>query len=148
VQRFTLSSTFTTVVTTDDTCLQIRPAANLPVFLERIVIMGKGVTAGDEPVEFRLLRQTGDGSGGSAVTPRKIDLETAASLQVTAQAGNFSTEPTDGGDFAFSFLVHPASRYELVFPFNREFKTAAQLGIVCIQPAQANLFHFQVEGFE
>ena len=148
MQRFALNSAFTTVVTTDDTALQIRPASNRIVYLERIIIMGKGTTAADTPVEWRLLRQTGNGSGGTAVTPRKIDLATAAALALTAQKGNFSAEPTDGGDIPFSILVHPTSRFELVFPFNRDFQLEDQLGIVCIQPAQANLFHIQVEGFE
>lgn len=148
MQRFAFNANFTTVVTTDDTALQIRPASNRIVYLERVIIMGKGTTAADTPVEWQLLRQTNNGTGGTAVTPRKIDLETAAGLALTAQKGDFSIEPTDGGDDPISIFVHPTSRFELVFPFGREFKLADQIGIKCIQPAQANLFKIQVEGFE
>ncbi len=149
-KRFAFNVQRTLVLTTDDTIFQIRPATNQRLLLERLIIMGKSNTATDTPVEFELVRQTSDGTGGSSVTVRKIDNDIASSLNLTVEQGDYSTEPTDGGDIPFNLYVHPQSRIELVFPFGREFVIGSgeRLGLKAINPAQASEFVFQVEGVE
>lgn len=149
-KRFAFNVQRTLSVSTTDTIVQIRPATNQRLLLERIIIMGKSNTAGDTPVEFQVIRQTSDGTAAGSVTVRKIDNDLGSSLNLTVEQGDYSAEPTDGGDVPFNLYVHPQSRLELVFPFGREFVigTGERLGLKAISPAQASQFVFQVEGVE
>lgn len=90
----------------DLTVLQVLAGSNTPMALVEVGVSFDGITAADTPFRVKVLMQTTAGSGGSAVTPRKLTRTGSPSVQASALR-DFSSQPTDG-DILWDGYVTPA----------------------------------------
>lgn len=126
---------------TAKTVVQLATSAN-----HRIAVLGWGVffdavSVTAEPVQVRLLIQTGAGTM-SSLTPAPVHAM-SETLQTTCQH-TATVEPTNGGTSACVLdvlEVHPQSGYEIKFPPGHEIEIGASsyIGIECTAPAAVNV---------
>lgn len=127
------------VAATPQTLIQVLAAANHRVQLLAWGVFFDGTTPTAEPVQIRLLRQTGAGTSvdaGAALV--KIDSSLPETLQTTARV-TFSAEPTPG-DVLWAGEVHPQGGYEAQFPWGNEIiiPGGTRVGIEVVAPAAVN----------
>ncbi len=116
-------------IATAKTVIQIAAPSSQRLRLKRWGVFFDGVSATDEPVQVRLLRQTSAGTM-TTLTPVK---QSAAQHTATA-------EPT-AGDVLDVAEVHPQSGYEVLIPFDMsiEIPGGTRVGIECTAPAAVNV---------
>lgn len=81
--RFTVTTGEISLAAATDTLLQILAATNQRVFINEWEISFQGVDASQPPVLVQLVRQTTAGSGGSTVTPVKVNSADDETIQTT-----------------------------------------------------------------
>lgn len=90
--------------TSAKTLAQVVAASNHRLLLKNIRVHFKGTSAGDVPIQVRVLRQTTGGSMTS-LTPTKLDSTIDETLQVTAQ--HTATSEPSAGDELIRAYAHP-----------------------------------------
>lgn len=123
--------------TTVRTVLQLVAATNQSIAIVGWAIFFDSTSNSAEPVQVRVLRQTGAGTS-SAATPVIRNLNTTT-LQATARKGFSSTEPT-AGNVLDTIEVHPQSGYQVRYGRDDEILigSAGRVGIECTAPANVN----------
>lgn len=134
------------VAATAKTVLQIIAASTTKVkvggigeSLKRFIeVSFDGVSATDQPVLVKILRQTtAIGGTPTTVTPVKHINGTDGTVQTTAKTyGGSPTEPT-GSDVYWAGYLHPQGRH--VIPWTGVIEQSDRLGIVCTAPAAVNV---------
>lgn len=134
----TLLSNKVTTGVAAKTILQILAAANHALVIKSAWVGFEGVVTTNAPVLVEILRQSTAGTGGDAVTPKKID-DGSTTLEATGlsgPSGTWSAEPT-AGDIVFRDLVHPQSRDRNILPFDSRIVVPAG-GRLAIRVTAAN----------
>jgi len=93
--RFTLQTGVNATTTSKVTQLQVLAPANQRVLIKEISISFEGTTNTGEPVLVEMARQSTAGTGGSAVTPRKLDTGYAETIQASALENIVTAQPTE-----------------------------------------------------
>lgn len=98
-----------------------------------------GVSSSAEPVQVKLLRQSGDGTFTGGITAQKQD----NSIPEVIGASGFykaTVEPTSGSVLK-CILIHPQMGYEEQLPYGREFIVGGggKLGIEVTAPSAVNV---------
>ena len=145
--KFTLGTEGTVATGTAlKTILQAVAAANHRVLLKGFGISFDGASPTGVPILVNIQRQTGTGTGGSAVTARKKnegDNETVQTTGLKGPAGTWTAEPT-AGEIVRTYLVHPQSGQVEYFPFGEEIPVIGgnRCAIVVTAPAGVNAAAF------
>lgn len=123
---------------TAETVLQLRGATAVKARLIEWGVSFDGVSATEQPVRIRLLRQTTDGTGTGAT---EVAWDPDAPTANCAALHTFSAEPT-AGDVLAEYNVHPQTGIVVQYPLGREpvldNATTSRLGIECNAPAAVN----------
>lgn len=103
-----------------NTLLQVYAAdANRPLKITEIGVSFFGTSSTETPIHVQVVRQSTAGTGGTSVTPRKMNTDNDASVQATAQrkptGSNWTAEPT-ATEVLREFAVHPQSGLLLPIP--------------------------------
>jgi hypothetical protein len=105
-----------------------------------MAVMFDGASPTDAPAQVYLQRQSGGGSGGTSVTPQKMDPDDSSTLASTAIYG-CATEPGIlTGGLVDAFEVHPQTGIDVFYPMGLEVPVPAngRIGIVCNVSANVN----------
>lgn len=113
------------------TIIQIKAGSTKRCKLVEWGISFEGTTSTDPPVDVRLLRQTTDGTAGSALTPVEWDEGGEAALFTSGM--NFSAEPAAGDVLAVYQVTPNGGLLVIQYPFGREITlaTSGRVGIEC-----------------
>lgn len=125
--------------TVPKTLLQLVAPANHRVRLLGWGVFFDGTSPTAEPVQVRLLRQTGAGTSVDAAgAVVKRDGSLPETLQTTARI-TFSAEPT-AGDVLWAGEIHPQSGYEVMFPWGNEILIggSGRVGVEVTAPANVS----------
>jgi len=123
---------------TAKTALQIVAASNHRVKILGITMSGKSASPTDQPIKYRILRQTdaGTSSAGTAGTHLSKNNDADDETLQTAVRQTVTAEPT-GGDVLEVGEFHPQNGLKWFFPFGQEVivKGGGRLGIELTAPA-------------
>ncbi len=124
-------------IATAKTVIQIAAPSSQRLRLKRWGVFFDGVSATDEPVQVRLLRQT---SAGTMTTLTPVKQSAGSETIQTAAQHTATAEPT-AGDVLDVAEVHPQSGYEVLIPFDMsiEIPGGTRVGIECTAPAAVNV---------
>lgn len=129
---------------TAETVLQLRGGTNTKARLVEWGVSFDGVSATEQPVQVRLLRQTTDGTGTGA-NERLWDLDDPTPGVVGFHS--FTAEPT-AGDVLAHYNVHPQAGLVMQYPLGREpiidNAATSRLAIECTAPAAVNVAAYMV----
>jgi len=125
------------VAATEKTIIQLKAPANQRVKIRGWGIFFDGVSAGAEPVEVELKKQTTDGTM-TTHTPVNETPGSAETIQSTAKR-NATVEPTST-DMFDALEVHPQTGYEKIYPMGEEPVLAGgeRMAITAMAPAVVN----------
>src|SRR5438067_1296581 len=134
----TTSAEFALTAATAKTVLQLLAATGVRLAIQAITLTFDGTSNTAEPVNLRLVRQTGAGTATSRA-PQKKDTDIASALQVTGQE-NFTVEPTSDDAIVLTFHIHPQAgvQYPLPLPGEIIVPGAGRLGVKITAPANVN----------
>ena len=120
------------------TVLQLLAPANHRLRLLEAGISFHGIVNTNEPITVDLIRQTTAGSGGTGLTPVKLDDSLSETLQTTA-LHTITTEPT-AGDVLMTWAVHPQTGLIYQVPQGQEIKIGGgdRLGLRVLAGASVN----------
>lgn len=115
------------------TAAQVLAASNHPIKITGFQVFGDGTNLTAAPIKAELLRQSTAGSGGTSVTPKKLDENVDATVQSTGLKNIVTTEPT-AGDVLFPFQYHPSSGFTYLFPPGQEITATTRVGLRTLSP--------------
>lgn len=129
---------------TAETVLQLRGVTTTKAKIIEWGVFFDGVSATEQPVRVRVIRQTTDGTA-SAATEAEWDEDGPEALVTGFHS--FTAEPTVGEVLA-DYNVHPQAGIAMQYPLGREIvlsaATTSRIGIECTAPAIVNVAAYLV----
>jgi hypothetical protein len=130
--------------TATKTMLQIIAPANHRVRINYVEISGKGISATDAPVLWKVARQTTAGTA-TGLTVGLTDALATETVQTTASR-TATVEPTTAATNVGSTMIHPQKSARIYGPWL--IPGGGRLGVIADTPTQANTWNVTAYGEE